>query len=287
MRYLVPWLLAVGCQGFSDADGDGLLTRTEHDLGTNPNDRDTDHDGLGDVAEVNVYGTDPLLRDTDGDGADDGEEVDLCLDPLSSTSHPYTLGWPMVPCREKEGVAPEAPPALIQIGKPLRRDYVYDSVGERFDLYDLYGKPTIVSAYSKFRVSDTILYSVWSDPNDHRNAEYFPEKWVLQLALDGDINIAFILASARDEFGALRPVNQEDIQEFCDFETLGCFGDLSMDLFYQVGQPDQGDAVWILLDENMVVRDFIPKLPLPDIDPFRVFDDFQQKLSIMLDIVPP
>ena len=45
---------------------------------------DSDQDGLFDDDELNVYGTDPNNPDTDGDGVDDGEEIALGIDPLNS-----------------------------------------------------------------------------------------------------------------------------------------------------------------------------------------------------------
>ena len=71
----------------ADLDGDGdpdLLTSALGDrvawhenLGTNPNDADSDDDGLGDGDEVNVHGTDPNVADSDGDGLGDREEVQV------------------------------------------------------------------------------------------------------------------------------------------------------------------------------------------------------------------
>lgn len=58
-----------------DNDGDGLSNTRETSLGTNPNNPDTDGDGLQDGAEVNFYGTNPNNPDTDGDGLSDGAEV--------------------------------------------------------------------------------------------------------------------------------------------------------------------------------------------------------------------
>lgn len=68
-----------------DSDNDGLTDEQEERLGTDPNDIDTDSDGLIDKIEVNVYKTDPLNPDTDGDGYNDGEEVRNKYDPNDAT----------------------------------------------------------------------------------------------------------------------------------------------------------------------------------------------------------
>ena len=67
-----------------DTDGDGLTDGGEvNTYGTDPNDQDTDGDGLTDGNEVNTYGTDPNNQDTDGDGFTDKEEVDLGRHPAN------------------------------------------------------------------------------------------------------------------------------------------------------------------------------------------------------------
>lgn len=68
-------LTIVSGWGGSDHDGDGLTYREEQELGTDPNNPDTDGDGLWDGDEVRKYYTDPLNPDTDGDGLKDGDEV--------------------------------------------------------------------------------------------------------------------------------------------------------------------------------------------------------------------
>jgi hypothetical protein len=66
-----------------DTDGDGLSDAREEALGTDPLLADSDGDGLSDQDEIDVYGTDPLRRDTDGDGLDDAEELlSLGANPL-------------------------------------------------------------------------------------------------------------------------------------------------------------------------------------------------------------
>ncbi|MEZ4315954.1 MAG: putative metal-binding motif-containing protein [Myxococcota bacterium] len=69
--------------GGNDDDGDGLTNDEEVLIGTDPQDPDTDDDGLTDGEEVIVYGTDPLDPDTDNDGLTDGSEVHTWgTDPL-------------------------------------------------------------------------------------------------------------------------------------------------------------------------------------------------------------
>ncbi len=70
--------------GKSDKDADGLTKRIETALGTDPNNPDTDGDGLKDGEEVRTYKTDPLNTDTDNDTLTDGEEVNQYkTDPLN------------------------------------------------------------------------------------------------------------------------------------------------------------------------------------------------------------
>lgn len=59
----------------SDKDMDGLGKCLEKEIGTDPNNPDTDGDGLNDGEEYLTYKTDPLKVDTDGDGLSDYEEV--------------------------------------------------------------------------------------------------------------------------------------------------------------------------------------------------------------------
>lgn len=67
--------------GTGNGDSDGLTDLEEFQNNTDPNDADTDDDGLNDGAEVNTYGTNPTSEDTDGDGMSDGREVAKGFDP--------------------------------------------------------------------------------------------------------------------------------------------------------------------------------------------------------------
>jgi len=58
-----------------DLDGDNYPDAEEPNLGLDPNNVDTDGDGVADGDELNIYGTDPTVADTDGDGRSDGDEL--------------------------------------------------------------------------------------------------------------------------------------------------------------------------------------------------------------------
>ena len=91
-----------------DTDGDGLEDNVEtnsgifvsaEDTGTDPTNADTDGDGLNDNVETNTgvflsatdTGTDPNLIDTDSDSFSDGEEVNEGGNPLDSNEIPPPL----------------------------------------------------------------------------------------------------------------------------------------------------------------------------------------------------
>ncbi|MCF6239028.1 MAG: hypothetical protein L3J79_09535, partial [Candidatus Marinimicrobia bacterium] len=86
------WEVANGLDPFDaadallDADNDGLNNFDEFILLTDPNNPDSDGDGLTDGEEMNTYGTDPNNVDSDGDGESDGEELSNGTDPLDQTS---------------------------------------------------------------------------------------------------------------------------------------------------------------------------------------------------------
>ncbi len=76
--------MVVGEDEDTDPDRDGLTTKEEKRIRTDPRNPDTDGDRLTDGEEVRRYGTDPLNPDTDGDGLSDGDEVRVyATDPLN------------------------------------------------------------------------------------------------------------------------------------------------------------------------------------------------------------
>ncbi len=73
LSFGLTWIEA----GDSDSDKDGLTSREERELGTDPGNPDTDGDGLMDGTEVRTHKTDPLVADSDRDLLSDGEEVNV------------------------------------------------------------------------------------------------------------------------------------------------------------------------------------------------------------------
>ncbi len=67
-----------------DGDEDGLTTPEEIGWGTDPNDADSDDDGVSDFDEVYLHDTDPLDCDSDDDGLPDGLELGVEA-PLDDT----------------------------------------------------------------------------------------------------------------------------------------------------------------------------------------------------------
>lgn len=63
------------CGPTADPDEDGLANSQEQQYSTDPQNADSDYDGLADSDEIQVYNTDPRVADTDGDGFEDGLEA--------------------------------------------------------------------------------------------------------------------------------------------------------------------------------------------------------------------
>ena len=96
-RFLITLTLLIGLSLASvgasaqdvtlDTDADGLIDEQELEIGTDPNNSDSDTDRLSDGFEVREYGTDPLRADSDEDGLGDGDELEVYkTDPLSTDS---------------------------------------------------------------------------------------------------------------------------------------------------------------------------------------------------------
>jgi hypothetical protein len=71
-----------------DPDNDGLNNLAEFKNQTNPNNKDSDNDGLLDIDELVIHLTDPNNDDSDDDGSTDGYEIEMGTDPNSDKDYP-------------------------------------------------------------------------------------------------------------------------------------------------------------------------------------------------------
>jgi hypothetical protein len=118
-----------------DPDLDGLPNSGEFASNTDPNDSDTDDDGLSDGAEVNTHHTDPLKADTDGDGLTDAAEINTHLtDPLKADSDNDRLS--------------DGDEIIVHHTNPLKADTDDDGVND-FDELRLLTDPTKSQSISK------------------------------------------------------------------------------------------------------------------------------------------
>ena len=96
------------------SDGDEVLTRA-----TDPLKKDTDNDILSDGDEVNLYGTSPLMADTDGDNLNDGVEAASQTDPLDPLDPlPTATATLVLPTNTPTPVPPTATPTATPTSTP-------------------------------------------------------------------------------------------------------------------------------------------------------------------------
>lgn len=112
-----------------DDDNDDLSNADEIIAGTDPENEDTDGDGLTDGEEVNEYDTDPLDSDTDDDGLRDGEDVDSGGDPTKEDT-------------DGDGI-PDGEEVITYRTKPDEADSDGDGVRDGVEVRELNTDPTL------------------------------------------------------------------------------------------------------------------------------------------------
>jgi hypothetical protein len=151
----------------SDTDGDGLNDGEEVALGTSPLRSDTDGDGLSDGDEVRVYGTDPLRKDTDSDGLTDMEEIRLGTSPTRADTDNDGLPDGVELARGTDPLNRDTdgdglPDGLEIVSSPLLRDT--DSDGLDDALESAYGLRAHDSDFDADGIPDYIEIQIGTDP---------------------------------------------------------------------------------------------------------------------------
>lgn len=124
-----------------DEDGDGLTNDEEEDAGTDPNNDDSDADGLLDGDEVNTHNSDPLLVDTDGDLYDDPTEVDAGSDPSDPASTPPAQLLALYEFEDNYDDASGNDTLAFDAENPDQLSFVAGFRGQSLDINDPDGNP--------------------------------------------------------------------------------------------------------------------------------------------------
>jgi hypothetical protein len=102
-------------------------------------DMDMDEDGLMTSYEEEI-GTNPENADSDGDGYDDGVELDKGFDPVDEEDYPYLGEYPIARCD------PGATTTGHRIGQIAEDFALTDQFGETVKLSDFCGKVVLLEA---------------------------------------------------------------------------------------------------------------------------------------------
>ena len=216
-----------------DPDGDGLNNLEEQLRGTDPNNADSDGDGLSDGDEVSVFGTQPTVADTDGDGIDDGVEIDNGLNPLDGTdgaadldsdglsnSAEITAGTGIDnPDTDSDGLS-DGDEVNLRLTNPLLADTDNDGLSDGFEVNDSVTDPTLPDSDGGGRndgnellVDGTDpLMSIDDSPLPNRDELFLLEPEsdsVLKVAQDGSVSIAV----SREEILQATPQDEVELLE--------------------------------------------------------------------------
>ena len=180
----------VGCL---DADQDGLCdsveTNTgtyvdENHTGTDPNDDDTDDDGLTDGEEVNTYGTNPMKADSDDDGYSDAVEIANSTDPNAVDPPGGTSYDPSSDTRTYE-VSGIITYGGSQTGKLYVKVYDDPAMTSEVDSVSI-DSPAYPQAYSIDNITpkDTYYLNAFIDSSSGTTGEADPEETSRSLEID-------------------------------------------------------------------------------------------------------
>jgi peroxiredoxin len=178
----------VGCGGdagalegsTNDSDGDGLTNAQEAELGSNPDDADTDNDGY-----------------------DDGAEVFNNTDPLNAYDHPYQGGWAIDSCRDSVDGIGNRP------GEVATDFSLEDQFGDTVRLHDFCGKTVLIASAAEWcdpcREEAVLLQQLY---DKHRGAGLMVIT-LLGETLDFGYPTRENVAAWADAYGITHPVLQD------------------------------------------------------------------------------
>lgn len=182
-----------------DSDSDGLSDLVETNTGTyvdpgntgtNPNDDDTDDDGLKDGDEVNTHGTNPTKWDSDDDGYSDSIEIANSTDPNVATP-PGMDGYDAEKDSRKYSVSGEIYYDGDQTGNLIVSIYGDQELSNLIDSIVI-GSPEFPNAYAFNDLSAKPSYYVkaFIDGSGETVGEYDLEEalGVLELGIDLDMS---------------------------------------------------------------------------------------------------
>lgn len=270
-RALIPTLLLLfACTPPStDADDDLLSIADEEALGTDPDNPDSDGDGLLDGHEVHFHFTDPLSTDSDGDRSEDGWEISVGLDPLDDTSRRYPHDWPHLLVEQKESLQRRDAPAVATLGERVRNFKVPSATRAQVELYDfaLDGRPVVLLEGSDSEMSQLFGWLARGETgNEWETVVGNPDASVRELILDGSIRL---VVSWTDVFGG-GAVTRDYVEVLLGSEhppppVVPLLIDQDFQIWGHLGRRDLGvdddrqrseNGSFVVLDEEMIVRGF-------------------------------
>jgi hypothetical protein len=230
-RQLVPLLLLLACTNLpTDTDEDLLSDALEAELGTNPENPDSDGDGLLDGLEVHAHLTDPTQADSDGDADEDGWELEVGLDPLDASSKRYPNGWPHLGVATKRELQREPAPALVTPGQRVDNLVLRHPEATRVELYDFArdGRPIVLIDVGRSALSDFVGWIELGAPSIERIGP--PPTAFYDAIVNGTVRVIF----SWPEYTTGEPTSDDD-------------------LINGFGNRDIPDDVAILIDRNFSV----------------------------------